>query len=155
MGNGGYDVLHYDLALNVDMDVEEISAAANITAASRQRLRRFNLDFQGFDILSVKVNGEDADFSHELGELSISPAAEIPSGVEFTVEVVYAGRPGGGEAYMGIDFLEGVFIRAGPLEGEEMLEKQRNPEAPAAEKQVACSPIQIGPDVGLFGEVYR
>jgi aminopeptidase N len=107
MGNGGYDVLHYDLALKVDMAVEEISGVATIAARSLQPLGRFNLDLKGFDIVSIKVNGMDAAFSRERGEVAITPAAEIPSGGEFTIEVVYAGRPGGGEAYAGIDFLEG------------------------------------------------
>jgi aminopeptidase N len=107
MGNGGYDALHYDLAIDVDMDLETISATATIQALSRQVLGRFNLDFAGFNIDSIKVDGAKADFSRADGELVIAPAAEIPSDTEFTVEVVYAGRPGEGEAYGGIEFLEG------------------------------------------------
>jgi aminopeptidase N len=107
MGNGGYDVSHYDLAIDVDMGVESISATATIQALSRQVLGRFNLDLAGFDIASVKVDGAGAEFSREGGELIITPAVQIPSDTEFTVEVVYAGRPGEGEAYGEIEFLEG------------------------------------------------
>jgi aminopeptidase N len=107
MGNSGYDVLHYDLAIQVDMDVEEISAFAVIDARSKQILDRFDLDFVGFTIDSVKVDGRESAYSHEGGELIIDPAVEIPSGTEFSVEVAYSGRPGGGESSQGIDFLEG------------------------------------------------
>jgi aminopeptidase N len=107
MGNGGYDVLNYDLAIDVDMDVETISATAKIQAVARQALRQFNLDFVGFEIASLKVNGRDAGFSRADGELIIQPAEALADGTEFTVEVGYAGRPGEGEAYGDIEFLEG------------------------------------------------
>ena len=107
MGNGGYDVQHYDLALKVDLDVEEISAVAKIEARALQALGRFNLDLKDFNIESLKVNGEDAAFTQAESELTITPSAEIHQGSAFTVEVVYDGRPGEGEAFAGIDFLEG------------------------------------------------
>jgi len=107
MGNGGYDVLNYDLSIDVDMEVEEISATAKIQAIALETLSQFNLDFIGFEISSVKVDGQEAGFSRAEGELIITPAAEIPSAAEFLVEVVYAGRPGEGEAYGDIEFLEG------------------------------------------------
>ena len=107
MGNGGYDVLNYDLTIDVDMDVETIRATAKIQAITKQVLGKFNLDFIGFDIASVKVDGRDAGFSRAGGELTVTPVEKIPAGTEFAVEVVYAGRPGEGDAYGGIDFLEG------------------------------------------------
>jgi aminopeptidase N len=107
MGNGGYDVIHYDLVIDVDMDLETIRATATIKILSREILNRFNLDFAGFDIDSIKVDGDEADFSRSGDELTILPAVQIPSNTEFLVEVMYAGRPGGGEAYGGIEYLEG------------------------------------------------
>jgi aminopeptidase N len=107
MGNGGYDVQHYDLTIDVDMEVEEISATAEISAVATQNLTRFNLDFAGFTIASILVDGQSADFSRVEGELVITPAAEIPSGGGFTIKIDYSGRPGGGEEYAGIEYLEG------------------------------------------------
>ncbi len=107
MGNGGYDVQHYDLAIRVDMGVEEISAVATINARSLQDLGRFNLDFIEFNIISIKVNGGDAGFTQADGELTITPSVVIPKDSDFTVEVAYTGRPGGGDEYGGIDYLEG------------------------------------------------
>lgn len=107
MGNGGYDVINYDLSIDVDMEVEEISATAVILARSTQVLGRFNLDLEGFEIGSINVDGREADYTRDLGELIIVPAAEIPADTDFRIEIAYAGRPGEGEAYGGMEFLEG------------------------------------------------
>jgi aminopeptidase N len=107
MGNGGYDVQHYDLAISVDMQVEEISGTATIEARALQMLTRFDLDFVDFDISSVTVNGAAADYRSADGELVITPVAAVPMDSDFTVAVTYHGRPGGGTETAGIDFLEG------------------------------------------------
>jgi aminopeptidase N len=107
LGNGGYDVQHYDLDLTVDMAAEEIDAVATIEARSLRILERFNLDLKEIRIGSIKVNGEDASYSFAAGELMIAPAAVIPADSEFTVVVAYSGRPAEGTAFGGIDFLEG------------------------------------------------
>jgi aminopeptidase N len=107
MGNGGYDVRHYDLSIRVDMEAEEIDAVAILNARSSQALGRFNLDLLKFDISSVRVDGTEAGFAQEDGELIITPAAVIPKDADFTVAVAYRGRPGGGAEYGGIDYLEG------------------------------------------------
>jgi aminopeptidase N len=107
MGNGGYDVQHYDLAVAVDMQVEEISGTATIAARTLQPLSRFDLDFVDFEIDSLTVDGTDAAFILGDGELVITPAAPLAAGAEFTVVVVYHGRPGGGTEYGGVDYLEG------------------------------------------------
>jgi aminopeptidase N len=107
MGNGGYDVQHYDLELTIDMKVEEISAVATIEARATQPLSRFNLDFKEFHIRSITVNGMDAAFEQTESELTIMPAAELNQESDFTVEIAYDGRPGGGQEYGGLDYLDG------------------------------------------------
>jgi aminopeptidase N len=107
MGNGGYDVLHYDLALTIDMEVEEISVVAKIEARATQPLSKFNLDFKEFNIRSLAVDGTGAAFEQEKNELTVIPSAELTQGSEFTVEIAYDGRPGGGQAYGGLDYLDG------------------------------------------------
>jgi Ca2+-binding RTX toxin-like protein len=93
-GNGGYDVSNYVLDLNVvDVTTSDLIGLATINATATQDLSRFNLDFIGFDISSITVNGEAATFKRQGQELIITPATALDDGEEFTVEVAYEGAP--------------------------------------------------------------
>ena len=64
MGNGGYDVLHYDLDLNLDGRWGEIAAATvAITAQASVNLCAFNLDFEGLIIDAISVNDAAAEYT--------------------------------------------------------------------------------------------
>ena len=56
-GNSGYDVLHYTLVLDVDVDESFIVGQARIEANATQALSAFNLDFRGLDVIEVRVSG--------------------------------------------------------------------------------------------------
>jgi aminopeptidase N len=84
MGNSGYDVLHYDLHVTVDMEGEKIQAKAAIQAVATENLGRFNLDLWGLTVDAVSVDGESAAFDHQEGELIITPPSGLPEGKSFT-----------------------------------------------------------------------
>ncbi|NJR66401.1 MAG: M1 family metallopeptidase [Leptolyngbyaceae cyanobacterium CRU_2_3] len=93
-GNGGYDVQHYDLDLNVtDVNTSTLNGITIIEAKATQNLSQFNLDFIGFAIDSITVNGQPAAFSRTGQELTIIPADLIAEDDAFTVEVKYNGSP--------------------------------------------------------------
>ncbi len=52
LGNGGYDVSHYELAVRYDPETDLLRGTATIEAVATQNLSRFNLDLQG---LTVRV----------------------------------------------------------------------------------------------------
>ena len=52
IGNGGYDVSHYDLNLKYNPDHAILDGKATITAAATQHLCRFNLDLRGLTVVS-------------------------------------------------------------------------------------------------------
>jgi aminopeptidase N len=93
LGNPGYDAQHYVISLDVDPDSGEVSGKTTIEAVASEDLPSFNLDFQGFDISDLMVNGSDADFTRDGRELIITPGAPLKAGGEFTVEVAYHGVP--------------------------------------------------------------
>ena len=93
LGNGGYDVQHYDLRLEVDMDSGVIEALATVTAVALHDLSRFNLDLYGLDVDAVTVDGRDVEFDREEQELIITPSGPIREGAEFVVAVAYGGVP--------------------------------------------------------------
>lgn len=96
LGNGGYDVQHYTLTIAWDDASNRIIATTDIEARALQDLARFNLDFAGFTINSVQVNGEPAVHRRENRELMVKPGQILPSGSDFQVSIRYEGVPGEG-----------------------------------------------------------
>jgi aminopeptidase N len=98
LGNGGYDVLHYTLDLDLDVEAGTIlEAAATVEAIATQDLSAFNLDFRGPEIDAVTVNAKDARWERSGGELTITPAAPLPRGEPFQATIRYHGTPEGGD----------------------------------------------------------
>lgn len=96
LGNGGYDALHYTLDLDWDADSNEISGTVMMQAVATDNLRRFNLDFAGFTISNLTVDGREARYQRTGRELKITPDLSLENGQRFTVAVSYAGVPGEG-----------------------------------------------------------
>ena len=95
LGNGGYDVQHYTLDLTVhDVATSDLSGKTIVEARATQDLSSFNLDFVGFEITSLTVNGQPAEFERNRQELFVTPSAPLAEGEPFTVEVQYQGSPG-------------------------------------------------------------
>jgi aminopeptidase N len=95
LGNGGYDVQHYTLDLTVnDVGTGDLEGMTTIDARATQTLSSFNLDFIGFEITSLLVNGQPADFERNQGELIVMPSTPLLEGESFTTEVGYQGSPG-------------------------------------------------------------
>ena len=92
-GNGGYDVLRYDIVFSYDPGTKRMAGSTSLTALATQNLSRFNLDFTGLVVRYVKVNGAVAAFSHQGQELTVTPRAGLRSGGAFTVDVGYDGNP--------------------------------------------------------------
>ena len=65
LGNGGYDVQAYDLDLVWDNLTNVLSGTATVEAMATIDLSAFNLDFYGFTIEDVTVNGAPSTFSRE------------------------------------------------------------------------------------------
>ena len=93
LGNGGYDVLHYEIDLDIDPIANTIGALTTITAQATQELSEFNLDLSGLTVEDVKVNGSAAEYSRYNTELVIVPANPLATGSEFVTEVHYSGTP--------------------------------------------------------------
>ena len=94
LGNGGYDVQKYDISLDISDVLESaLVGVTTIKAAATQTLSSFNLDFIGFEIDSITVNGEPAAFSRDGQELTITPPMPLGEGEIFTTAVTYRGSP--------------------------------------------------------------
>ena len=111
IGNGGYDVQHYDIALNYDPALNRFNSGTQttITALATQSLSDFSLDFEGLTVSAVTVDGQPASFAREApaacsptnppspscaaSKLVVTPATPIDRGETFHVVVSYSGEP--------------------------------------------------------------
>jgi len=92
-GNGGYQVLHYDIALDVDPASGSVEGRTKILAVTESRLSSLNLDFSGLRVGDVSVDGEGADYRLEGQELTVYCPEVFDAHEEVSVEVTYSGRP--------------------------------------------------------------
>lgn len=93
LGNGGYDVVHYLIEMQVDVEDNVVTGTTTIAARATQNLSAFNLDFQGLGISSVTVDGAQARTASAGSELTITPTTAIANGTTFTTTIIYQGRP--------------------------------------------------------------
>ena len=93
LGNGGYDVAHYDLALTWDADAGTLDGVATITAEATQDLTRYDLDLSGLEVRSVEVDGRAAKVARHDRELVITPSRTLAEGAAFITVVTYDGTP--------------------------------------------------------------
>ncbi|GAA4224808.1 M1 family metallopeptidase [Actinomadura meridiana] len=95
MGNGGYDVAHYDIGLKYDPATKGIQAVTRVKARATQNLSRFDLDFLGpLTISSLRVDGHAASYQRTgAQELVVTPRKGLRKGRNFTVTVAYSGMP--------------------------------------------------------------
>ena len=98
LGNGGYDVSHYDLDLGFNPDANVLGGTATIEATATQSLTSFNLDFDGFEISELTVNNRTAEFERVDRELVITPPFPLMAGELFRIAVTYSGSPGAVES---------------------------------------------------------
>jgi Peptidase family M1 domain/Peptidase M1 N-terminal domain len=109
IGNGGYDVKHYDIDLDYDpvANVFEDGTSTTISARATQNLSELSLDFQDLEVSEVLVDGEEAEFEQveatpdlspipeviQPMKLVVTPANGLPAGERFEVVVSYTGTP--------------------------------------------------------------
>src|SRR5215208_3933003 len=94
LGNGGYDVQHYDLNIDYDPVANSMTSNAAITAKATQDLSEFSLDFRGLTVTSVTVGGQPAaGVARDGDKLIVTPPAGVPNASTFTTVVAYNGVP--------------------------------------------------------------
>jgi aminopeptidase N len=121
LGNGGFDIRHYNLDLDYNPDTDVLNARAEISARAGKNLSSFNLDLQKLNVTSIEVNGRPAQFSRNGDEIKIKPRNPLNKGRDFTVEVKYNGIPEAlsGPIVFGSDYgwmktTDGVFVACEP-----------------------------------------
>jgi aminopeptidase N len=91
IGNTGYRVSHYGIALHYRRTDGHVAATTEITARASYPLSSFSLDLEGLTVDQVRVNGVPARFRRHDAKLRVIPARPV-SGT-FRTAVRYHGRP--------------------------------------------------------------
>ncbi len=129
-GNGGYDVLDYDLGLSwfpgATPAEGRLDGTAVITLTATQDLASFSLDLRRLTVSSVRVDGKPARYTQQPpaedgsgGELIVTAAPKLKAGTTHRVTVVYSGFPGvptdvEGIPYGWVTFDDGVLVANQP-----------------------------------------
>ncbi|WP_254052250.1 M1 family metallopeptidase [Aeromicrobium sp. A1-2] len=93
-GDLSFDVDHYLLELEYNVESNRLAGRATLTATARQDLDRFELDLYHLRVSKVTVDGAaPAKHAHQKNRLIIRPRSPIATGDSFTVSVAYAGSP--------------------------------------------------------------
>lgn len=155
IGNGGYDVLHYEVDLDYDPVANrfETGTQTAIIARAGQNLSRFSLDFQkNLTVDSVEVGGDPATYTRadaqpklsddpavtQPAKLTITPAEGIEKGDEMKVVVRYHGQPqaivdtdgsleGWVQACSTIDSCDGSFTVSEPIGAQSWFPSNNHP----------------------------
>lgn len=101
LGNPGYDVRAYDISFDYGGDHTKPLRARTVidaTVTSHRALRRFNLDFAGGKVDSVRVNGQPAGHRKAGEDLAVTPARALPPGGRLHIAVRHTSPTGGGRA---------------------------------------------------------
>ncbi len=94
LGNTGYDVLTYTLDLAIDPVGQTVDGSTTIAAqGTLEDLARISLDFAGFEVEAVTVDGVPAGFSREDKKLFVDLPTSLAEGTPFNVTVEYSGQP--------------------------------------------------------------
>lgn len=100
-GDGGYDVSHYQIAIDYDPATGVLTGDTTVTARATQDLSRFDLDFL-LPVTATTVNGRPAtttEYAYNTparnygGELVVTPAHAVRRGTELVIRVRYQGKP--------------------------------------------------------------
>lgn len=98
LGNPGYDVTAYDIALDYRRQDQPLDAVTTIDARATASLRTVNLDFTQGSVRSVRVDGTRAGFVTTGEDLVITPSGRIRQGAAFTITVHHTSDPHGGSS---------------------------------------------------------
>ncbi len=94
LGNRGYDVQHYTLQLTLNPELGLMQGTARIdVVVTVENLTQLSLDFAGFEIPEVTVDGIATSYSREAKKLWVDLPQPEAAGASLSITVAYQGAP--------------------------------------------------------------
>ncbi len=102
----GFDVLHYELDLDIDPALETVSGTVTVECSvTTNPLTLLALDlFDNMTVTETRVNGTPVAFTHEFNLITIDAGGSFPPGETLLLAVDYAGQPISGGRFGGFQF---------------------------------------------------
>ncbi len=93
LGSSDYDVQHYDIDIHIDPAlVDQMEARVSIDLmVSTERLAEIALDFIGYQVKEVLLDGKPAEFRRQADKLLVKLIQPVAAGSEHTIEITYDG----------------------------------------------------------------
>lgn len=115
LGNPGYDVLRYDIALRYSGDnTAPLTGETTISARAEQRLEHVHLDFGRGSVGAVEVDGQSARHTTVSEDLVITPGVPIEEGGAFSITVRHTSPTTGSGRGGWVRTRDGLVIAAQP-----------------------------------------
>jgi hypothetical protein len=94
LGNTGYDVQQYTLRLALDPAHMYVDGHVTMEAVTTiQNIAQISLDFIGFEIEELTLDGSPVDYVREGRKLVVDFPEPLPVGEAFALDVIYRGMP--------------------------------------------------------------
>ncbi len=94
VGNTGYDVVHYDLDLQLEIKGRDnLAGVASIEIVTNAMLDQLSFDLVTLQVSRVSIDGADVGHSQTDTKLRITPASTLGANTSHVVEVAYGGAP--------------------------------------------------------------
>jgi aminopeptidase N len=94
LGNTGYDVQQYTLRMTLDPARAHVDAHVTITSiATIDHLAQISLDFVGFDIEELSLDGSRVDYERQERKLIVNLTEPLAVGELFGLDIIYRGEP--------------------------------------------------------------
>jgi aminopeptidase N len=89
-----YDVLHYDIAFEIQTDVQELAGTTGITLTpTGSAISQVVLDLRSLDVSSITAGGTPLTFTHEGDALTVDLASPLAPGGQVELLVTCSGHP--------------------------------------------------------------
>ncbi len=86
-----FDVLHYRVALDLDETTKGMEGIADIQLQAEEDITGIRLDAETYEVRAVRAGGDELDFTHEGGALTITLRETLAAGEMLTLEIAYGG----------------------------------------------------------------
>ena len=86
-----FDVLHYRVALDLDETTKGMDGTVDVHLQAEEEISEVTLDAETYEVRGVRAGGDELDFTHADGTLTVTLAEPLAAGETLTLRIAYGG----------------------------------------------------------------